>query len=188
MADTHEFVENIPIWAPIAFGIAIGIFSIYKYTISNLGLPENYVGGKTFLNQALQTKVGTNILIPLLKKFKSGHKLKILRKLINSEAVKQKDNPGVVATEILIENIPCTFYQPAGWKPENGTLIYFHGGGYSLGQPHWYKQLLQKFAVKLNLQIIAPDYRKAFENPWPAPYDDCYTVLVHLIDNAQCVI
>ena len=109
MADTHEFVENIPIWAPIAFGIAIGIFSIYKYTISNLGLPENYVGGKTFLNQALQTKVGTKILIPLLKKFKSGHKLKILRKLINSEAVKQKDNPGVVATEILIENIPCTF-------------------------------------------------------------------------------
>jgi acetyl esterase/lipase len=56
------------------------------------------------------------------------------------------------------------------------VTLYFHGGGYVLGSPAGYKSILAPLALETSGLVIAPDYRLAPENTFPAPQDDCLTL------------
>lgn len=82
-----------------------------------------------------------------------------------------------------IDSVPVTVFLP-DTLPVTGTyptIVYFHGGGWTWFSVDVYAGYLSYLAKKTNMQIVAVDYRKAPQFPFPAAYDDCLTVTKGLI-------
>jgi len=79
--------------------------------------------------------------------------------------------------------LPIRIYRPS---EENNlpALVFFHGGGWVLNFLDIYEPALRKIAKNGNFVIIAVDYQKAPEHPYPAPLNDCYATLKWVIENA----
>ena len=80
-------------------------------------------------------------------------------------------------------NLPIRIYRPS---EENNlpAMVFFHGGGWVLNFLDIYEPALRKITKNGNLVIIAVEYQKAPEHPYPAPLDDCYATLKWVIENA----
>ncbi|MEL6549730.1 MAG: alpha/beta hydrolase fold domain-containing protein [Pseudomonadota bacterium] len=57
-------------------------------------------------------------------------------------------------------------------KAPTRRLLYVHGGGFVLGAPETHLVLMTHLAKAANAAILAPAYRLAPENPFPAAADD----------------
>ncbi len=55
-------------------------------------------------------------------------------------------------------------------------ILYFHGGGYVMGNPRTHAALGGYLARKAELPCCLPDYRLAPEHPFPAAFDDAVHV------------
>jgi acetyl esterase/lipase len=64
------------------------------------------------------------------------------------------------------------------------ALLYFHGGGYALGVPEGFHRKIELFLQTRDCVVIAPDYRKSVDHPYPAALHDAYDALVWIKDNA----
>jgi acetyl esterase len=83
-------------------------------------------------------------------------------------------------------NIPLRNYTPvaAGGEPLP-TLIYYHGGGYVIGDLETHDGLCRLFANEASVRVIAVDYRLAPEHKFPAAVDDAYAALEWIEANAS---
>ena len=57
-----------------------------------------------------------------------------------------------------------------------GTILFFHGGGWANGDVDFYADTCMKMALKLERRVVAVDYRRSPEHPFPAAPSDCYEV------------
>ncbi len=73
-------------------------------------------------------------------------------------------------------DIPIRVYRPKDRIGLHPTLIYFHGGGWVLGDLDSHDSITADLAVQAGVQVIAVDYRLAPEHPYPAAVDDCWAV------------
>lgn len=64
------------------------------------------------------------------------------------------------------------------------AMVFFHGGGFVLGDLDCYDPLCRMFANESGARVIAVDYRLAPEHPFPAAVEDCYAALKWVEDNA----
>ncbi len=62
-------------------------------------------------------------------------------------------------------------YRPA--EADAPALVYFHGGGYALGDLDGYDALCRMLCRDAGIQVFSVDYRLAPEHPAPAAVDDC---------------
>jgi acetyl esterase len=71
-------------------------------------------------------------------------------------------------------SIPARLYCPAkrGGQPAP-VLVYYHGGGWVIGDLDTHDSLCAETARTLGMTVIAIDYRLAPEHPFPAAADDC---------------
>ncbi|MFQ5563310.1 MAG: alpha/beta hydrolase [Parvularculaceae bacterium] len=70
--------------------------------------------------------------------------------------------------------VPARFYWPAERNEKLMPIImFFHGGGWSLGEIDSYDGLLQTLSALSGAGIISLDYRLAPEHPFPAGLEDC---------------
>lgn len=65
------------------------------------------------------------------------------------------------------------------------TLIYYHGGGFVIGNIDTHDSTCRRLANKSRCQVISIDYRLAPEHPFPAPIDDGLAAFRHIRDNAR---
>ena len=65
---------------------------------------------------------------------------------------------------------------PALWTaqpaPPARFILYFHGGGYVMGNPRTHAALGGYLARKAQMPCLLPDYRLAPEHPFPAAFED----------------
>jgi epsilon-lactone hydrolase len=52
------------------------------------------------------------------------------------------------------------------------TILYLHGGGYAVGAPRGYREMMSRIARAAQAQALTIDYRLAPENPHPAAVED----------------
>jgi epsilon-lactone hydrolase len=63
------------------------------------------------------------------------------------------------------------------------TAIYFHGGGYVYTRAAHALGAIAALAKRCRLQVVAPDYRRAPEFPFPAAVDDAVAVYRALLED-----
>ena len=78
--------------------------------------------------------------------------------------------------------IPVRIYRPEGDGPF-GTLVYFHGGGWVIGDLDTCDSVCREIATLADLVVVSVDYRLAPEHVFPAAVDDCYAALLWVADN-----
>jgi acetyl esterase len=64
------------------------------------------------------------------------------------------------------------------------TLIYFHGGGWLLGNIDTHDALCRELCNAAQACVVSVDYRLAPEHPYPAALDDAKAALEWVFDNA----
>jgi acetyl esterase len=64
---------------------------------------------------------------------------------------------------------PSLTYRP---PQSQGTLVYFHGGGWGVGSPETHDPLCRRLALMGHCTVVSVDYRLAPEHPFPAGLDD----------------
>ncbi len=63
------------------------------------------------------------------------------------------------------------------YRPENGTagvLLYFHGGGWVVGDLNSHDETCRRLCAGSGAAVVAVDYRRAPETPYPGAIMDCY--------------
>lgn len=81
-----------------------------------------------------------------------------------------------ISTEITLAGpsgtMPALQAVPHHPKPANASILYFHGGAYTLQSARSSAPHVRRLAGSTGLTTIAPDYRLATVAPYPAAVDD----------------
>ncbi len=92
----------------------------------------------------------------------------------------QPEPPSVAAVRDLEARgpagpIPLRSYRPAGSNADATlpVLVYYHGGGWVIGDLDTHDTLCRQFANLSGCAVIAVDYRMGPEHRFPAAVDDC---------------
>jgi acetyl esterase len=77
------------------------------------------------------------------------------------------------------EIVPLRLYRAAGTAPEEilPALVYFHGGGWVVGDLDCYDSLCRHLANAARCAVVAVDYRLAPEYKFPAAVEDCLAAI-----------
>ena len=63
-----------------------------------------------------------------------------------------------------------------------GTILYFHGGSFTLGSPETAMSLTANLVVRTGMRAFSLDYRLAPEHPFPAGLEDALAAYRDLLD------
>jgi acetyl esterase len=80
--------------------------------------------------------------------------------------------------------VKCRHYRPTADSPAP-LLIYYHGGGWVIGDLDSHDDICRKLASAAGCNVIAVDYRLAPEHRAPAALDDCITATRWIFANAS---
>jgi acetyl esterase len=69
--------------------------------------------------------------------------------------------------------IPLRLYDCRETRGPSPILLFFHGGGFVLGNLDTHEPFCAEIARGLDLPVLSVDYRLAPEHPWPADVEDC---------------
>ena len=69
--------------------------------------------------------------------------------------------------------IPLRLYDARKERGPGPLLLFFHGGGFVLGDLDTHEPFCAEMARQLDLPVLAVDYRLAPEHPFPAGAEDC---------------
>lgn len=144
---------------------------------------------KTMLNKELQSsywmlKISGKILMN-----KTG--VRMLNS--NSARSRGKNIDGLHGEEKMIPSrnggpdIRVRIFKPSNTRVKLPGLLYLHGGGLLMGNPEDYLSIIKNFIEKKPCVIVAPDYRKALDAPYPAAFNDCYDTLLWMNENAEAL-
>jgi len=81
--------------------------------------------------------------------------------------------------------IAARLYRPAGAGDPTGLLVYFHGGGFVIGDLETHDGHCRRLAAGSGCRVLAVDYRLAPEHPFPAAHDDALAATRWAFDNAS---
>ncbi|RDV00281.1 alpha/beta hydrolase [Trinickia dinghuensis] len=73
-------------------------------------------------------------------------------------------------------SVPVRIYRPRQGASA-GVIVYYHGGGYVLGDLDGYDSVCRQLCADSQATIVSVDYRLAPEHPFPAAVDDAWTAL-----------
>ncbi|TDQ55319.1 alpha/beta hydrolase [Actinorugispora endophytica] len=71
-------------------------------------------------------------------------------------------------------DVPVRLYHPAPDGPAPGCAVFFHGGGYVVGDLETHDHIARLLAAESGAAVVAVDYRLAPEHRFPAAVDDAY--------------
>ena len=69
-------------------------------------------------------------------------------------------------------------YRPLGIKKTLPGLLWIHGGGFAIGLPEQDISFIKQFVLNCNCCVVAPDYTRSMDAPYPAAVNDCYDALL----------
>ena len=64
-------------------------------------------------------------------------------------------------------------------------VLWLHGGGFALGYPEQAEKYAKQLISASPCVVVAPDYRRSVEAPYPAALEDSYTALMWMKDHAK---
>jgi acetyl esterase len=106
------------------------------------------------------------------------------RQMLQMMAMLDGDPVPVERVEDLdLGGIPARLYA-AGVGDDRPILIWYHGGGWVIGDLETADRTCRKLATGTGAVVVSVDYRLAPEHPYPAAPDDCAAALHWIVDHA----
>lgn len=87
--------------------------------------------------------------------------------------------------EVLKGKIFIREYHSKKIKENGPSLVYFHGGGWVIGDIETHHQLTAYICDKLGAKVFSVDYRLSPEFKYPIPLDDCNAAFDWVHSNAE---
>jgi len=82
--------------------------------------------------------------------------------------------PAVAAEDVaLAEGLTARVYRPGDAR--GATVVFLHGGGWTLGGVADYDGLARRLAARLPAVVLSVEYRRAPEHPFPSAVEDAVT-------------
>ncbi len=82
---------------------------------------------------------------------------------------------------ITDNKIPVRIYTPVDQATPLPSLIYFHGGGWVIGDLDTHDRECRLLSQQANCVVIAVDYKLAPEHPFPASHQDCWDATQYIV-------
>jgi monoterpene epsilon-lactone hydrolase len=90
---------------------------------------------------------------------------------------------GVSLERATLAGLPCEWHRPAKTTTVTaGVILYLHGGGFVLGGANTHRALASHLAHQTHMAVVAIDYRRSPEHPFPAARDDALCAYQALLD------
>ena len=83
------------------------------------------------------------------------------------------------------QDMAIRIYRPKGMVAESPVMVFFHGGGWVVGNINSHDGQCRGLANSSGVTVIAVDYRKAPEYPFPIPPEDCYSAVCQIVDSSE---
>ena len=80
--------------------------------------------------------------------------------------------------------LPARLYRPSGVGETGPGLVYFHGGGFVIGDLDTHDGHCRRLAAGSGVRVLSVDYRLAPEHPFPAAHDDALAATRWAFDHA----
>lgn len=98
---------------------------------------------------------------------------------------------GVMVRPIEVQGgdgrLGARLYVPDGVTAPSAALVYFHGGGFVVGDLDTHDGFCRRLAVGAGCRVIAVDYRLAPEHSFPAAHDDALAATRWCFDHAEAL-
>jgi acetyl esterase len=102
----------------------------------------------------------------------------------DTRAVLAPKAPDIAEVRLLaFDNYAMRVYRPVLGETLP-ALVYFHGGGWTIGDVDTHDVLCRQLAVGARCVVFSVDYRLAPEQPFPAAVDDCLAATRYVAENA----
>ena len=85
------------------------------------------------------------------------------------------------------ENIRVRLFDSRGERDAGPVVVYFHGGGWMLGDADIYAPVCAEMARQLDLPVVSIDYRRAPEHVLPAGMLDCEAAARWVASNPEAL-
>ncbi|GAA1858713.1 alpha/beta hydrolase [Asanoa iriomotensis] len=99
-----------------------------------------------------------------------------LRAGSRSRAAARRPGPPMHTEDREVGGVPVRVYQPDA----SPVVVYLHGGGFVICDLETHDPLVRRLAAATGACVVAVDYRRAPEHPFPAAVDDAVAVLTAL--------
>ncbi len=108
------------------------------------------------------------------------------RKILNILNPPKKEIYKMLDHKIIVNDreIPVRVFIPSE-DPLSKLLIFFHGGGWVIGNIDSYTNVCSDLANNTGHIVVSVDYRLAPENPFPAGLEDCYHVTREIFQHPE---
>ena len=83
------------------------------------------------------------------------------------------------------ERLRLTICQPEESMDNMPCLVYFHGGGFCLGDAPYIHENVAQYAKEANCMVVFVHYRTSDRYPFPVPFMDCYTALEYVREHCE---
>ncbi|MFJ2774727.1 alpha/beta hydrolase [Streptomyces sp. NPDC087300] len=90
--------------------------------------------------------------------------------------------PQVRTTDTELGGRPAVLVEPES-DQRPGTILYFHGGSFSLGSPQTAMGLTAGLVTRTGCRALSLDYRLAPEHPFPTAIEDCLAAYQALLED-----
>ena len=85
-------------------------------------------------------------------------------------------HPLLRVESMAIAGVPVRVVGPRAATKPVPTVLYLHGGGWMLGSPETHAGIVQELALRTRAAFVVPDYALAPEHPFPAAFEQCYSI------------
>lgn len=83
-----------------------------------------------------------------------------------------------------LSDIPVRIYWPAEVDTPSPIVVFYHGGGFALGDLDTHEPVARAHAVGADAIVVSVDYRLAPEHPFPAAVNDSWAALQWVAEHA----
>ncbi len=115
-----------------------------------------------------------------------ARKLYAARKALTDATPRQVQSVTDIGFEGSGVEVMLRHYRPQGSVPSQplATVLYFHGGGYVVGNLESHDTVCRHLCAQSGCAIVAVDYRLAPEHRFPAAFEDCLSATQYVHRNA----
>src|SRR6266568_2456131 len=111
---------------------------------------------------------------------------------VSSGGMSPRDQTGLAAVEeIKVAGaegmLPARLYRPEGVAGSAPVIVFFHGGGWTIGSIDSHDSIAARLAAESRCAVVSVEYRLAPEHKFPVPLEDCYAATAYVAEHGAAL-